>query len=372
MKKDTAMLPLCTPVIGAKEIEYVSRCLRSGEIAHAGEFILGFENQLQHYFSAKEAILTTSGTAALHLSLLLSGIGPGDEVIVPALSFVATVNPVIYCGAQPRFADAEFSSWNMAPESIEAQISNKTKAVIATSIYGNPANLNQIQKICKKHHLLMIEDACESLGAKHNNQLVGTFGDLTCLSFNANKVVTAAGGGAILFKDTELATRGRALATQCKSDGVKWLHNEIGYNYAMTNYQAALGLAQFEQINTALASKRRIANLYQQELTNLQGLTPHYCLPKDESSYWLYSILVDQGKRDSLLAELRNQGIDARPFFQPLPTLPMFHSEHAIPMAQELGNSGLSLPSSSNLTTCDQERVIAAIKEWHHKKGDSQ
>ncbi|WP_035107011.1 LegC family aminotransferase [Desulfovirgula thermocuniculi] len=361
-------IPLDAPNIGELEKEYVLRALESSYVSAAGPLVAEFEERFAAYVGAKYAVATASGTAALHLALRLLGIGPGDEVIVPALTFIATVNPVVYVGATPVVVDVDPQTWNIDPAEVEKAITSRTRAIIPVHLYGNPADMGRLMDIACRHGLFVIEDAAEALGATYKGQHVGTFGDIGIFSFNGNKVITTGGGGMLVTNDSILAKRARLLVNQGRALGsFEYEHVEIGYNYRLTNIQAALGLAQLERLNGFLAKKRNFAAVYRKMLGEVSGISWQEELPGAESSWWLFAIQVDPGKfrldRDTLAAKLQKAGIQVRPLFLPLPRQPAYESLQfkPCPVAELLHARGLCLPSATFLTKEDILNVCQVL-----------
>ena len=357
------MIPIAEPQIGKEEEKLVLDGLRSGWISSIGKYIQQFEVDFAHFCAAKYGITTSNGTAALHLALAALDLGPGDEVIVPSMTFVATANAVIYTGAKPVFVDSELESWNLDPEKIKEKISSKTKAIIPVHLYGHPANMGPILKIARKYGLYVIEDAAEAHGALYKSKIVGSLGDLACFSFFGNKIITTGEGGMVTTNSKDLAEKIRVLRDHGTSKRRKYYHPSLGFNYRMTNLQAAIGTAQLKKINHILEQKRKIAQIYAECLKSLvPDITLHPEAKWAKNVFWMYSILVPKkGKRsrDFLMKELKKKGVDSRPFFFPVHRHSRYSSGEAFPVADFLGHSGLNLPSSVNL----QEEQIKYISE---------
>ena len=310
---------------------------------------------------------TSSGTAALHLAMVELGLGPGDEVIVPALTFVATANVVRYVGATPVFADVDPRTYCVTAESIASCIGPATRAIVVVDLYGHPVNIDPILELAQAHELAVVEDATEALGSRLRGNLCGTSADIACFSFNGNKVMTSAGGGMVLASQERLAHL-RYLTLQAREPGKEYLHGEIGFNYALSNVHAAIGLGQIERLPELLADRRRLAERYGAMLADVDGLT--FCQEASwaTSNFWLMSVLVDADaygeSRDELMDRLDRTGIDSRPFFYPLPLLQPFREQayghHST--SRFLHASGLSIPSSANLDRRSQDRVIEALR----------
>ncbi|AGF51739.1 spore coat polysaccharide biosynthesis protein; SpsC [Synechocystis sp. PCC 6803] len=319
------------------------------------------------FCGTKYAVAVSSGTAALHLALLALNIGAGDEVIVPTLSFIATANAVTYTGAKPIFVDSEWETWNINPDLIEAAITPRTKAIMPVHLYGHPAKMDKILDIAQRYHLAVIEDAAEAHGATYQGKTVGSLGDLGIFSFYGNKIVTTGEGGMIVTDDEELAQKIRILKDHGMSKKQRYWHPILGYNYRITNIQAALGVAQMERINKIPEAKRRIAQLYEQELLQIQGLTLPPRQPWAESVFWLYTILINQDKlelnRDQLMSRLQEKGIETRPLFIPIHRQPIYNTHQSLPVAESLSKNGLSLPSFVTLSNENLYQIIDSIKK---------
>jgi perosamine synthetase len=358
------LIPVAEPSLSGNELAYVTDCISSGWISSIGKYIPRFENEFADYCSTSHGIAVCNGTTALHLALRTLNIGPGDEVILPSLTFIATANAVMYTGATPVFADSEESTWNLAPEEVNRRITSKTRAIIAVHLYGHPVDMDPILDISEKHGISVIEDAAEAHGARYKGRRVGGMGIINCFSFYGNKIITTGEGGMLTTQDAELARRARFLRDHAMSPARRYWHPEIGYNYRMTNLQAALGVAQLEQIERFIAHKREIASIYNDLLKDTPGLV----LPPNKSwaepVYWMYSVLVTPEfplSRDGLADALRAQGIDNRPFFVPIHQNPPYDTGAALPVAEQLSQRGLNLPSGVKLTSDDLLCVVNAI-----------
>jgi len=298
-------LPVAEPTVGERELQYVNECVLTGWISSGGKFVSRFEEMFAAFCASRYAVATSNGTTALHLALLALGIGPGDEVIVPTLTFIATANAVVYTGAVPVFADSEAETWNIAPSAIEAAITARTKAIIPVHLYGHPADMAAILDLAKRHGLAVIEDAAEAHGARYQGKPVGSIGDAGVFSFFGNKIVTTGEGGMLVTDDAEIADRARLLRDHGMRPERRYWHTVLGYNYRLTNLQAAVGVAQMEKIESILKAKRDIAALYRSGLSGIAGLT----LPPErdgaENVFWLYTVLVDEEEfgmgRDELI-----------------------------------------------------------------------
>lgn len=359
-------LPIAEPVVGERELLYVAECVMTGWISSGGKFVTRFEEMFTEFCAARYAIATSSGTAALHLALLALDIGEGDDVIVPALTFIATANAVRYTGARPIFVDSEPTTWNIDPELIETALTARTKAVIPVHLYGHPAEMESILEVAARHGLSVVEDAAEAHGATYKGRRVGNIGDVGCFSFYGNKIISTGEGGMVVTDRSDLAERMRQLRDHGMSPVRRYWHPVLGYNYRMTNLQAALGVAQMEKIEAILDAKRQIADAYNRSLSGIPGLTLPPAAPWAGNVYWLYSVLVSERVfgigRDEMLTALQRQGIETRPLFPPVHTQPIYGTGQHLPVAERLACDGLSLPSAANLTHEDVSRVAASIK----------
>lgn len=357
-------IPVAQPVFGKEEEKLLLEGLRSGWVSSAGKFISEFEDSFAKFCDSKYAVTTSNGTTALHLCLAASGIGPGDEVLIPSLTFVATANAVSYTGAKPVFIDSELETWNLDPQKIKEKINRKTKAIIAVHLYGHPADMGIIKSIGKKYGLWVFEDAAEAHGALYNGKKVGSLGDAACFSFYGNKIITTGEGGMIVTNNKSFAQKIGILRDHGMSKTRKFYHPKLGFNYRMTNLQAALGLGQMKRINEFIDKKIEVAKTYEKYLS---PLVPKITLPPQaswaKSVFWMYSILISSNRksRDLLIKKLKKQGIDSRPFFYPLHKTPRFQTKDALPNAQSLSDKGINLPSGVNLTQKDIKYISQSL-----------
>ena len=356
--------PVSAPYFKGNEKKYVLDCMDSTWISSKGKYILAFEEKFADFCQVKHAVSVMNGTAALHLALLILGIGPEDEVILPDFTYVASANCVTYTGAKPVFVDCEALTWNIDPKKIEDAITPRTKAILAVHIYGHPADMPAILDIAKRHDLYVIEDAAEAHGARIGDQRVGSFGHLAAFSFFGNKIITSGEGGMLVTNDSSLARIARQLKGQGVDSDRRYWFPVVGYNYRMTNIQAAIGLAQLEQADWHLARRRRIAKSYQKYLADVRGVTLQPELPGFTNSYWMTSLVLDENlpSRDWVMQQLSKQSIETRPFFYPAHVLPIYQGCCAgqdFPVAAHISRQGLNLPTSADLT----EEDIAYICE---------
>ncbi|MGD0649947.1 MAG: LegC family aminotransferase [Verrucomicrobiia bacterium] len=380
-------IPLSVPFLCGNEWTYVKECLDTGWVSSAGTFVDRFEQEMAGYTGAKYAVACVNGTAALHVALRIAGVVPGDEVIVPTVTFIATVNAVQYVDAHPVFMDCD-EFYNIDIEKTREFIldetvfrdgrtySNRTNrriaAIVPVHVFGNAARLEDLLSVCRERNIRVIEDAAESLGTVYRDgewkgRHTGTIGDIGCLSFNGNKIITTGGGGMILTDNPAHAARAKYLTTQAKDDDARFIHHEIGYNYRLTNVQAAIGVAQLELLPRFLEVKRRNFNAYEKRLKPVAGLhlaeTPGYA----RNNHWMYPLQIDAGvfgrDRERVMADLARQGIQTRPlWYLNHRQRPYQNCQHyQIARADELWQKTLCLPCSTNLSEADVERVVQTL-----------
>lgn len=369
-------IPLSIPFLNGNEWEYIKECLDTNWVSSVGKYVEKFEDDMANYIGSDYAVATVNGTAALHMALKVLGVETGDKVLVPTLTFIASVNPIRYCNADPVFVDSEKETYNMDPEKLEEKIEtlitegNKPKAAIVVHLYGHPAKMDQIIDICKKYDVKVIEDATESLGSEYKDKKTGSIGDIGCFSFNGNKLITTGGGGMLVTDNQKWAEKVKYLTTQAKDDPEQFIHHEVGYNYRLTNIQAAMGVAQLEQIDSFINNKRKIANKYNESLSNVDGVTVTPDKDWAFNNFWLYSILIDENKfgmnSKELYKKLNNEGIMSRPFFKPIHTMPMYEKYNSTntDAADELWWKGINLPCSVNLDLDKVEYISNKIIEF--------
>ncbi len=377
-------IPLCAPRLDGNEARYLAECVESGWVSSAGPFVERLEAALAGLVGVPEAVATSSGTAALHLALCVAGVEAGDEVLVPALSFVAPANAVRYVGALPVFLDAEPTHAQLDPAALarfleercvrsrcglrNRETGRRVAALIAVHVLGHPVDLDAILELARGAGLVLIEDAAEALGAHYRGAPIGSFGDLACFSFNGNKTVTAGGGGMLVAADPEQARRARHLSTQAKRDPVEFVHDAVGFNYRLSNLQAAVGCAQLERIDELLADKRRVARGYARALADVPGIVAFREADWARSSHWLTGVRVVEERfgmpSRGLLAWLDARGIETRPLWQPLHRSPAHagSSGPPCPVAERLARETLCLPSSCGLAASELEYVAGAIR----------
>ena len=359
-------IPISEPSITKKEIEYVTKAVKSGWVSSLGDYIIGFENRFAEFVGTKFALTTSSGTTALHLALAGLGINKGDEIIIPDLTFVATANAVKYLGATPVFADIDPKTWCLDPASVRRLISVRTKVIIPVHLYGFPADMIEINKIAKENGLLVIEDTAEALGAAINNKRVGSFGNCGVFSFYGNKIITTGEGGMITTNDNRFYERVKYLRDHAMSKEKRYWHTELGYNYRITNIQAALGLAQLTRIDSIIKKKIKIFTWYKKYLgeSDLYTLNPEKVGVKNV--FWMVCLLLSKHasiERDEFMKELKEAKIDSRPFFYPMSQLPMYNSGIINPCSYDIAKRGLNLPSSFNLSHEEVSYISEKIVE---------
>ncbi len=357
------MIPVYQPYFTGREKEYVNQCIDSTWISSKGEFIGKFERGFAQFVGAEYATTVSNGTVAIHLALEALGIGPGDEVIVPTLTYIASVNTIIQTGAKPVFVDSLESTWQVDPKDVEAKITPRTKAVMAVHLYGLPCDMDALTSICRKHKLLLVEDCAEAFGTLYKGQHVGTFGDIATFSFFGNKTITTGEGGMVVAKNKEILERAYHLKNQGVSPSREYWHDVVAYNYRMTNICAAIGLAQLESADEILEKKRQVANWYRDELKGLP-LQFHDEQPETVHSFWMCSIAVDNvTQRNPLREHLKKVGVETRPLFYPSHTMPHCAQNEIFPVANSLGLRGINLPSFPSLTKENVKYICENISE---------
>jgi perosamine synthetase len=367
--------PVAAPHLSGREAVYVNECLSTNWISSQGQFIGKFEEQFAQAVGRKHALATCNGTVALHLALLGLGVGPGDEVIVPSLTYIATANAVAYCGATPVFADSDPKTWCISAASVARLVSPRTKGIIPVHLYGHPCDTDALSEIANAHRLWIVEDCAEAFGATYRGRPVGSFGAASMFSFFGNKILTTGEGGMVVTDDDRLAARLRLVKGQGMDPARRYWHSIIGYNYRMTNIAAAIGLGQLEHVDQLMADRKRIAGWYADRLRDLPGLTLPGEAPGVSNIFWLYSILLDEpALRDPFMAELAKLGIETRPLFYPVHVFPMYRNcrtDGGCANACNLSSRGINLPTSSYLAEKDIDvisaevrRVLKRLSEW--------
>lgn len=363
--------------MGGREFTFVKEAFDTNWIAPLGPNVDGFEQDLVAYTGSGYAAALSSGTAALHLALIMIGVQPGDEVICQSFTFSATANPIVYLGATPVFVDSEPETWNMSPESLEKAIidrmakGKKPKAILPVHLYGMPAKIEQIMAIAAKYDILVIEDAAEALGSAINGKAAGTFGLMGVLSFNGNKIITTSGGGALISENKDFIDRARFLSTQARDAAPHYQHSQIGYNYRMSNICAGIGRGQMLVLDEHKAQRRKAYETYIEHLSGLPGIKFLAEPVGNRSNRWLTTITVDPAQSDGITREdvrlaLEKDNIESRPLWKPMHLQPVFEQYPYYDnggVSAALFDRGLCLPSGSNMTLDDQKRVISIIKQ---------
>jgi perosamine synthetase len=382
---DAESVPLCVPEIRGNEWKYVKECLDTSFVSSVGAYVDRFEECVANHVGVRCAVATVNGTAALHTALLVVGVQPDDEVLVSTLTFVAPINAIRYLGAHPLFVDSESRYWQMDVRRVVEFLENgcrwhdghlynkatgrRVKALLPVAILGHPVDMDPLVTAARKYNLAVVEDATEGFGATYRGRPVATLGDIGCLSFNGNKLITTGGGGMLVTDDDVLASRARYLTTQAKDDIVEYVHSEVGYNYRLTNIQAAMGVAQMELIDEFICRKRRIAESYNLAFEAVEGITPIREAEWATSAYWLYTVRVDSSKfgmsSRELMHRLSGIHVQTRPLWQPGHISAAHRGACSLggDVAETLFREGLSLPCSVGLDDSTQQRVVAAITD---------
>ena len=374
----TSRIPVASVDLSGNEEAYAVDAIRSTWISSTGAYLNRFEREFAEYCNTATSLTVCNGTVALHLALMGLDVRPGDEVLVPSLTYVATANAVRYVGAEPVFVDVDPDTWCIDPDKLEAAITRRTRGIIPVHLLGHPADMDRINRVADVHGLWVIEDAAEALGAKYKGQPVGSLSHAATFSFFGNKVITSGEGGAITLSDERLATRLRALRGQGMDPNRRYYFPITGYNFRLTNLACAILCAQMERKETILAQRRTLCERYNQMLRSIPGIGLQPVAPWAEISPWMYSCTIDPdefgGSRDELMASLAERNIETRPRFISLHTLPPFREESRkrnehLPVTDRLSESGIILPTYNALSEADQDRVVGAIAEFQRQRG---
>jgi len=361
--------PVYRPSLKGNEQRYVSDCIESTWISSKGKYTDEFERKFASYIGTDYATSVCNGTVALHLALLVLGIRQGDEIIVPTFTYIASVNAITFVGATPVFVDSLADTWQMNGEETERKITPRTRAILAPHIYGHPCDMDKLVAICKKHHLYLVEDCAEAIGSRYKGKMIGTFGDLSAFSFFGNKTITTGEGGMLTTHSKTLIDKAKKLKNQGLS-GVEYWHDEIGYNYRMTNICSAIGVAQLERIDEILANKLRIAATYKEAFAH-SDVEFHGQAVDVLNSYWMCSALIPHAdKRDELRRFLAESGIETRPLFHPVHTMPMYKTGKTgnYPVAASISARGINLPSYPDLNEADVNFIANQVVRFTHGK----
>ncbi len=385
---DIHLISLSKPEISGNEWEYIKDCLDTGWVSSVGNYVDKFEKKVSEYLDCKYGVAVVNGTSALHLSLLACGVKRGDEVIVPTLTFIATVNVTRYCGADPVFIDCDNDTLCLDVKKLKLflemeciqkndgytynmKTDRRVKAIMAVHVFGHPVELDDIIELCKFYNIDLIEDATESLGSEYKGHKTGSFGRLGCLSFNGNKIITTGGGGMVVTTDEDLAEKVKHLSTQAKIDSIEYDHNEIGYNYRLGNIQAAMGLAQMEKLEEFVAIKRHNALRYQNLLSGSDRLEFMWEKPWVKSNFWFYTVKVPKSHKKSLIDHLLSRNIQVRPVWKPIHTLPMYkdYQAYKIEYAPKVYDTAINLPCSIGMKEEDMDLIVKNIKGYFSSRG---
>jgi len=362
-------IPVAAPMLVGNEKSYVMDCLDSTWISSTGKYVERFESTFADFCEARHAISCCNGTVALHLALVALGLKPGDEVIVPTLTFVATANVVTYCGATPIFVDVDPATWTMDPSLIEQKITSRTRGIIVVHLYGQPTDLDPVLDLASRHSLFVVEDAAEAHGAEYKGKKVGSLTAVGAFSFYGNKALTTGEGGMLTTNDERLAAKLRLLRGQGMDSQRRYWHPVIGYNYRMTNVAAALGLGQLEKADWHLERRATVADWYKKALAGVSGIKwqsePHW----SKRIYWMFSIVLDgdAGTREEAMAHLQADGIETRPLFYPLHLLPPYQKQEDnadCPVAEQISRNGFSLPTWAGLSNTDVNYVAESLVQY--------
>jgi perosamine synthetase len=384
----SSKIPLSVPEIGGNEWKYIKECLDTGWVSSVGPFVNRFEKEFASFVGADEAVAVSNGTVALHVALRMIGVEPDDEVLVPDLTFVAPINAVTYCQAHPVFIDVDPVDWQIdvlkvsrflesecirrGDECINKTSGRRVRAILPVHLLGLACRMDAITELANQHHLSVVEDAAEAVGVRYKGRYAGTFGDVGAFSFNGNKIITAGSGGMVVTNNRARAEYARYITTQAKDDPIEYIHEEVGYNYRLSNLHAAMGVAQLERVHEFLERKRKIARIYEAAFENLEGITCMPCPDNVEAAFWLYAVLLPPGttleRRKKVIAALNDHGIGARSFWHTIHDLTPYRNsqnfqiEHSV----DLYTRGICLPSSVGLTESDQARCIDTFKKVIH------
>ena len=355
-------IPVYQPWLVGNEKAYVSECLDTKWISSKGAYVTRFEEDFVNFLRIRAATSVSNGTVALHLALHTLEIGKDDEVIVPTLTYIASVNAIAFVGATPVFVDSDPDTWNLDVAKIERVITHRTKAILAVHLYGAVCAMDKIQALCNKHNLLLIEDVAEAFGSQFQGRFAGTFGDISTFSFFGNKTITTGEGGMVASNDSSTISRAAYLKSQAVSPTREYWHDEIGFNFRMTNICAAIGVAQLEHADSIIEAKRRLAYWYREDLDGLP-VTFQAELSETVHTYWMVSILAENVRvRDRIREVLKESGVETRPLFPPAHTMPVFKSNEVFPVAENISERGLNLPSYPALTREQVSYITAKIK----------
>jgi perosamine synthetase len=368
---ETYVIPVNVPLLDGNEALYVQQCISSGWLSSEGEFVGRFEQAMAERLDRRHAVAVSNGSAALDVAVSALGIGPGDEVILPTHTIISCASAVVRAGARPVLVDSDALSWNMDVGRIEAALTARTRAIMVVHIFGLPTDMDPVMKLARENGLLVIEDAAQAIGQTYKGRPCGSFGDISCLSFYSNKHITTGEGGMVLCNDEAICERARSLRNLCFMSHRRFVHEELGWNYRMSNLQAAVGLAQLEQLEAHVARKKRMGERYQELLRDVDGLElPLASLPYAANNYWVFGLVLKDdvsGCADDARARLHECGVETRPFFWPMHEQPVFQKmglfpNGSYPVAERMGRRGFYLPSGLALSSEQQIEIADAVQ----------
>lgn len=358
-------IPVYKPFLPPNVRRYVNECIDSSWISSRGKFVNKFEDKFCDFLNVPYATSVSNGTVALHLAMLALDIKKGDEVIVPDFTYIASVNSIAYVGAKPILVDADIKTWNINTSLIEERITDKTKAIMVVHLYGNPCDMGKIKRLCDKYNLFLIEDAAEAFGSKYKDLYCGSFGDISTFSFFGNKTITTGEGGMVVSSNSDLHEKIKLLKNQSVSQLKEYWHEQIGFNYRMTNIQSAIGVAQIEKAQEILDKKSELANNYMRSLESLP-ITFQVIEKNRVNSFWMVSIIVENNFiRNNLRKHLFENGVETRPFFYPVSEMPVFSTSSNNTSAAHISKTGISLPSFPELSSEEFETIIKLIHNFY-------
>lgn len=361
-------ISIASPVFNGNEKKYLNQCIDTGWISANGKFVKTFEEKFADFCQVENAIACSNGTMSLHLILEAMGIGAKDEVIIPTLTYIATANAVKYCGATPVFAESDEFTWNIDVEKIECKITENTKAIMPVHLYGLPADMDAILKIAEKYNLYVIEDAAEAHGATYKGRKVGSMGHAGSFSFFGNKIITCGEGGMVTTDDKKLADMIKKLRGQGVNSAKRYWHDMVAYNYRMTNMQAAVGLAQLENVDWHMEARKRVANIYQKYLKKIEQYVQVQYVPQNiENAFWMNSIVLKDNvdlSRDEVMRKMEEKYIEMRPLFYPMHIMPPYEDKCVtFPIAEKLASRGMNLPSHAELTEDNIRYIVECLSD---------
>lgn len=361
-KKNTKMIPIAEPNLDGNELKYLTECIKTNWISSTGKFVKEFERKFAEFCETKYATSCSNGTSALHLALLSLGIKRGDEVIIPNLTFGATAAVVKHCNAHPILVDIDKKTWNIDPKKIKERITDKTKAIIVVHLYGNPCDMDKILEIAKQNDLYIIEDCAEAHGAEYKNKKIGSIGDIGCFSFYGNKIITTGEGGMCVSNKKEIIDKINLIKNHGMTKEKKYWHDIVGYNYRLTNLQAAVGLAQLEKINQFIEKRRTLIRIYKNLLKDIKEITYQEITPNSNPVYWLFPLLLNKNSFQ-LIKSLEDNKIEATNTFHPLNEMQPYFDSSEFSNSKSIFENGIVLPLHNNLTEKQIEKICGIIKK---------